>query len=112
MITSKSPETWQELQASVTRILGQCGFAAETERTVRLARGEAAVDVYAEEVTDGRRNTIFCECKHWKAAIPQTVVHAFRTVVGDGGAIVGYLITSSRYQSGAFDASELRIFAS
>jgi len=62
---------------------------------------------YAEETIQGRRHIIMCECKHWKANISQTVVHAFRTVVADTAANVGFIITTSNYQPGAIAASVL-----
>lgn len=107
MITTRQPENWRALQRDVARILGECGFEAEIEKTVTLARGQAEVDVYAVETVRGRTNTIYCECKLWNASIPQGVIHAFRSVVADGGANVGYVITSSAFQRGAFAAAEL-----
>ena len=65
------------------------------------------VDVYAEESVDGRLYTILCECKHWKAHVPQTVIHAFRTIVADSGGNLGYIVSSGGFQSGAFTAAEL-----
>jgi restriction system protein len=38
--------------------------------------------------------------------VPQTVTHAFRTVVAEAGAHVGYLISSAGFQSGAIDAAQ------
>lgn len=71
------------------------------------ARGEIEIDVYAVENVRGRRYSIACECKHWQRPIPQTVVHAFRTVVSEIGANVGYIISMAGFQSGSFRASEL-----
>lgn len=107
MITSATPQTWQALQAEVARILNECGFAVQLEKTVRTARGDVEIDVYAEETIRGRKYAIACECKHWKARIPQTVVHAFRTVVAEIGANVGYIISTAGFQSGSHKASEL-----
>jgi restriction system protein len=47
------------------------------------------------------------ECKHWNSAVPQTVIHSFRTVVAETGANVGYVVSSGGFQSGAFTAAEL-----
>lgn len=107
MLTAQVPQDWRALQNEVAQILRECEFQADVEKTINLARGQAAVDVYAIETVRGRTNTIFCECKLWKAAIPQGVIHAFRSVVADGGANVGYVITSSAFQSGAFSAADL-----
>lgn len=107
MITERQPEDWRELQSEVARILAECGMQAEVEKTVTLARDKADVDVVAVETVNGRTTTIFCECKLWKRSIPKNVIHGFRTVVEDGGANVGYVITSSGFQSGALAAADL-----
>jgi len=107
MITARQPEHWRELQQEVAQVLAQCQIDVEIEKTVRLARGSAEIDVYAVETVRGRTVTIFCECKNWRASVPQHVVHSFRSIVADGGANVGYLITSSAFQRGAFTAAEL-----
>lgn len=107
MITQRQPEDWRELQSEVARILAECGMQAEVEKTVILARDTADVDVVAVETVNGRTNTIFCECKLWKSSIPKTVIHAFRTVVEEGGANVGYVIASSGFQRGALAAADL-----
>jgi restriction system protein len=83
VITTKLPQSWRELQEEAARILRECGFSVEVERVMPNARGSVEIDVYAEETVDGRRYVILCECKHWRARIPQTVIHAFRTVMAD-----------------------------
>src|SRR5437763_917821 len=107
MITTRIPAGWQALQQDVARILKECGFTVEVEKLLHTVRGDVAVDVYAEETVKGRRYTILCECKHWKAHVPQTVIHAFRTVVADSGGNLGYIVSSGGFQSGAFTATEL-----
>jgi len=105
MITSTNPESWRELQDETARILRECGFSVEIEKVVETARGSVELDVYAEESIDGRRYSIICECKHWRSRVPQTVVHGFRTVVGDLGANLGLIVASSGFQSGAGPAA-------
>jgi restriction system protein len=107
MITERQPADWRELQHDVARILSECGMHTEVEKSVPLARGAAEIDVFAVETIRGRTNTIFCECKLWARSIPQHVIHAFRTVVADGGANYGYVITSSDFQHGALTAADL-----
>jgi len=107
VIASRQPDDWRALQHDVAQIFDECGFAVDIEKPVTLARGQATVDVYAEENIRGRTYRIFCECKRWKSSIPQSVIHGFRTVVADGGANVGYVITSSAFQTGAFAAADL-----
>jgi hypothetical protein len=107
MITTRVPDTWQQLQNEVARILLECGFAVEIEKVIETARGVVEIDVYAEEQIRGRAFRTLCECKHWRAAIPQAIIHGFRTVVGDSGANKGYIISTHGFQAGAFVAAEL-----
>jgi restriction system protein len=104
MLTQNVPATWQDLQIDVATILSQCGFSVELEKVVENVRGRVAIDVYAEETNHGRRNLILCECKHWQSAVPQQIIHGFRTVVSDIGANAGYIIALSGFQTGAFAA--------
>jgi restriction system protein len=82
-------------------------LAGAIEKRLDVARGNVEVDVYAEEFVKGRRSRIVVECKHWASAIPQTVIHAFRTVVTESGANIGYLVSKAGFQSGALTAAEL-----
>jgi len=107
MITKYTPDTWQSLQSNVGRILSECDFKVEVEKTVRTARGEVELDVYAEEIVKGRKYSIACECKHWKNRVPKTVIHSFRTVVAEIGANIGYIVSTKGFQSGSFSAAEL-----
>jgi restriction system protein len=107
MLTNREPGDWRELQNMVAEILAECGLEVETEKVLPLARGQAEIDVFAIEQVKGRRHLILCECKHWRNAVPQAVIHGFRTVVADAGANVGYLVSSCGFQAGAFTAAEL-----
>lgn len=106
MLTARIPDSWQDLQKEVGRILAECGFAVHVEHPLALVRGRADIDVYAEETIKGRRNIILCECKYWKAAVPQAVVHSFRTVTADAGANAGYIISMNGFQVGARQATQ------
>ncbi len=101
IITTSTPGGWQNLQEEVGRILQQCGFCVEVEKKVNTVRGDAVLDVYAEENVKGRKYIIVCECKYWKRKIPQSVVHSFRTILGDMGANVGYIVSMVGFQPGA-----------
>jgi len=95
------------VQEQVALILRECGFKVEIEKTIETARGTVEIDVYAEEIIKGRKYVLLCECKHWRSAVPQTIIHSFRTVVADSGANIGYIVSSNGFQSGSFKASEL-----
>ncbi|MBO1907017.1 restriction endonuclease [Microvirga sp. 3-52] len=105
LITSRTPGTWQELETTVRDILRECGMQAECQVTLTLPRGSANIDVLAEDRVEGIVHKIICECKNWTAAIPQHVVHAFRTVVHEAGANRGYIISKAGFQSGSIEAA-------
>ena len=107
MITNRIPDSWKDLQEQTGRILEECGFTVEVEKTIQTVRGTVEIDVYAEETVKGRNYKILCECKNWKSRVPQNVIHGFRTVVGDIGANAGYIISANGFQSGSFSANEL-----
>ena len=107
MITAATPSDWRGLQSDVARILTEAGLDADVERTLQTARGTVEIDVYAEEVAHGRRSILLVECKNWRSRIPQQTIHAFRTVVAETGANVGYIVSSTGFQSGAFTAADL-----
>jgi hypothetical protein len=111
MATSKqppieiSPATWEDLQDAAGKILSECGYHAETDKTIETARGPVNVDVYASDISRRPQITFLVECKHWASAVPKSIVHAFRTVVSDFGANVGYIVSSLGFQSGAYIAA-------
>lgn len=107
MITGKTPDSWHDLQKATAQILEECGFTTEIEKTTETVRGQVELDIYAEESVNGRSYSIAVECKHWKKRVPQTVIHAFRTVVSDIGVNKGYIVSMEGFQFGAFSASEL-----
>ena len=106
MITETAPADWRALQDEVAAILTECGFTVDKERTFATVRGSVELDVYGCEEIDGRSYSIACECKHWASRIPQTHVHAFRSVLADLGVNSGYIVSSNGFQSGAFEASQ------
>ena len=107
MITAEEPADWRALQDDVARILDEAGMDVEIEKSLATGRGDVRVDVYSEEVVKGRRYVLLTECKNWGRPVPKHVIHAFRTVVAETGANVGYIVSSSGFQSGAIAASEL-----
>lgn len=106
LIFSDAPVDWQDLETRVCQILTECGCEAERNRHIDLPRGGVDIDIYAIDRTREPRLVILCECKRWNTKVPQTVVHAFRTVVQETGAHVGYIISSAGFQSGAVESAE------
>ncbi|MEO8452882.1 MAG: restriction endonuclease [Gemmatimonadota bacterium] len=105
MLTASIPSDWKDLQIAVGMILSECGFEVVVEKKVATVRGSVELDVWAQEEIQGRKFATVCECKHWRARVPQNVVHGFRTVLTDIGAHVGYIISTSGFQEGAFQAA-------
>jgi Restriction endonuclease len=106
MIYSDIPKDWWDLQNKVAGIFLDCGCEVEVEKEVQTVRGPVDVDVFVIDPLQSPKLTYLCECKQWGKRVPKMVVHAFRTVVQDAGAHVGYFISSSGFQSGAFAAAQ------
>lgn len=92
MLTTHIPADWRDLQTAVASILAQSGFSVQIEKVIQTVRGRAEIDVFGQEAVEGRTYTVLCECKNWAARVPQNVIHGFRTVIGDAGANLGYII--------------------
>lgn len=105
VLTDSIPTHWRDLQAQVGRILQECGFSVEPEKTIETVRGSVDIDVYAQDTTQKPTTVFLCECKRWKSSVPKTVVHAFRTVISDYGANWGLIVSSRKFQKGAYEAA-------
>jgi hypothetical protein len=105
-IEDGEPATWDELEDRVARILTEARLRAERGRALDTARGSVNVDVYAEDASVNPPVVTVFECKHWKRPIPQTVIHAFRSVVADSGANSGIIVSHSGFQGGAEGAAQ------
>lgn len=104
LIEPSAPSRWQDLEAQAAQILGECGYHVEVQKNVKLARGDANIDVWADEQASPP-NIIVVECKHWATPATKNVVHGFRTVVGDSGANMGLIVSSAGFQDGAVEAA-------
>jgi hypothetical protein len=105
VIFHSEPENWKELQVWVSEIFTDCGCESQIEKDIETVRGMVNVDVYIVDKFNTPNSIYLCECKYWSNAIPQTVVHAFRSVVSDNGAHHGFLISRKGFQSGAYKVS-------
>jgi hypothetical protein len=105
LITAVPPATWSELEDVVADILRECGMDVQQQANVPLPRGSVDLDVLAEEIVDGIRSRIICECKNWRTNVPREKVHAFRTVMDETGANRGYIISRTGFQQGAIEAA-------
>jgi hypothetical protein len=101
MIDHPLPDDWKELQSGVKRLLRNIGLDAETEVEVETPRGKVELDVFAVDVRSVDKIRYVVECKNWNASIPQTVVHAFTTVMHETGSNIGFIVSKHGLQSGA-----------
>lgn len=101
MIDKPTPSTWQELQINVNQILLEIGLESEIGKTIETPRGNVEIDVYAIDTKSVDRIKYIIECKNWANAIPQSVVHAFTTIMHESGGNIGYIISQKGLQSGA-----------
>jgi hypothetical protein len=103
-IFDREPEDWVHLQNLVGQMFTEVGCDVETGRSLQLVRGNKEVDVWVRDPDTTPPSEYLCECKFWSKAIPQEVIHAFRTVVSDYGAHRGFIVSRVGFQSGAYDA--------
>ncbi len=103
-IVHEPPNSWQDLELIVTKILNQCGFDAERGKQISTVRGTVDIDVFAKDNNSTPSSEYLIECKYWKTNIPQTVIHSLRTTVNDYGAQHGLIIARNGFQSGAHEA--------
>jgi Restriction endonuclease len=106
LIFKHSPDTWQDLQDYVGQLFSEIGYHVEIEKTIELVRGKKEVDVYVKDTESAYQPTFLIECKHWKSAVPQEVVHSFQTVMEAFGANFGFIVAKSGFQEGAYVAAE------
>lgn len=103
MIENPYPSTWQGLQGQVNRIFCDIGLKSEVGKIISTPRGTIEIDVYAIDTKSVDKIKYIVECKNWSSSIPQTVVHAFTTVLHETGGNVGYIISKQGLQSGAIE---------
>jgi hypothetical protein len=104
-IFDDDPRDWRGLQNMVARLFTELGCAVEIGKKVGLVRGFKEIDVDVRDPTSTPSSRYLCECKFWSKAVPQEVVHSFRTVVADCGAHRGFIISRTGFQSGAREAA-------
>lgn len=106
MAHQRAPESWEDLQKAVGKVLADDGYAVQVEQTLPTVRSSVNFDVVAEKLVGGHKLTLAVECKHWRKNVPQVVVHAFRSQMDDLGADAGYIVSSAGFQSGAYEAAQ------
>lgn len=103
-IFDHEPADWPQLQVLVAQLFSEIGCDVRVSERVKLVRGEKEIDVLVRDSHTTPRSVYLCECKFWNKAIPQEVIHAFRTVVADFGAHRGFVISRIGFQAGAKQA--------
>lgn len=102
----QEPKDWKDLQNLTGQLFSEIGCTVRVTHRVKLVRGEKEVDVVVEDPVSAPASYYLCECKLWSEAVPQEVVHGFRTVVADFGAHRGFIISKKGFQAGAHKAAE------
>lgn len=105
-IVYEPPNSWQDLELMVEKILNQCGFESERGKQISTVRGTVDIDVFAVDYNSTPSVEYLIECKYWNTDIPQSVIHSFRTVVNDYGSQHGLIIAKKGFQSGAYEATK------
>lgn len=105
-ICGEEPKDWRDLQVKVAGIFTGMNFNTKIEEEIETVRGNVSIDVLGKYAESTPNEIVLVECKQWNSRVPKTVVHSFRTVVGDFGANVGYIISKEGFQSGAYEAAD------
>jgi restriction system protein len=105
MIDIDEPDGWRAFQDWVSKTLRETGVVTEVEKEIDTARGVVVVDVWAHDPSGVPPQTYIIECKQWRSRVPKTIVHAFRSVVGDSGAHWGAVVSAKGFQRGAYQAA-------
>lgn len=104
-VFDREPADWRELQNMTGQLFAEIGCQVEVSKKLELVRGTKEIDVYVRDEGATPAAIYLCECKHWRRAVPQEVVHSFRAVLGDAGAHRGFIISNAGFQHGAFEAA-------
>jgi hypothetical protein len=104
-IFDRDPADWKELQSLAGQMFDEIGCEVIIGKGVTNVRGVKEIDVFVHDVAITPPGIYLCECKRWKRAVPQEVVHAFRTVMVDIGAHRGFIISAAGFQKGAVEAA-------
>ncbi len=86
MIEIPEPKEWKSLQSGFCRIFNEIGLHAEENKLIITPRGSVSLDVFAIDIGSVDSIQYVVECKNWKNSIPQSVVHAFTTIMHEVGA--------------------------
>jgi predicted helicase len=100
----RDPQDWKNLQNLTAQLFSEVGCNVTVGQRLRLVRGEKEIDVAVDDPQTAPASKYLCECKFWNKAIPQEVIHGFRTVVADSGAHRGFIISMAGFQAGAHEA--------
>lgn len=92
---------WKQYQEEIAQFFRKIGATAETNVTVKGARGTHDIDVYATFNLWGQKCVWICECKFWKSSIPKEKVLTLYQISQDIGADRGFLFSEKGFQSGA-----------
>lgn len=103
-IFNKKPSDWKELEKMTADIFNNSGYKAVRNFSIDSVRSKKDIDVYVYPAKK-LDAPILCECKHWNRPVSQEIVHSFRSVVNDYGAGLGLIISTSGFQSGAYEAA-------
>lgn len=104
-IFDHEPADWKELQNMVGQLFAEMSCEVEVSKVIGHPRGAKEIDVYVRDAGVVPPAVFLCECKKWQRAVPQEVVHSFRTVMVDIGAHRGFIISMAGFQEGARQAA-------
>ena len=104
-IFDHQPADWVQLQDRAAQLFSEIGCDVKVPERIQLVRGEKEIDVSSVRDPQTTPPSVYlCECKLWSRAVPQEVIHSFRTVLSDYGAHRGFIVSRAGFQAGAWEA--------
>ncbi|PHQ31987.1 restriction endonuclease [Rhodopirellula bahusiensis] len=97
---------WFKFQEDIKEHFLSLGADAETNVSVQGARTIHDVDVLVRTRFLGENLQWIVEAKHWKTKITKLHVLALRTIADDVGADRAFIVSTSGFQKGAYEAAD------
>ncbi len=97
---------WKNYEDETAQFFRSLGCDVEVEATIKGARAEHKIDIWASFTRFGIETKWVVECKFWQTSVPKEKVLALKSVVEDVGADRGVLVSQAGFQAGAVRAAE------
>ena len=98
-------QSWRQYQEDVAAFFRSLGFNVAVDHDVEGVRSNHKIDVWVDFEKWGWQHRWVVECKRHTRPITKADVEILKMIVGEVGASLGFLVSESGFQSGAFQAA-------